>query len=140
MRYFFPWEIVVVLFLIAWFLFYRHAVRLMNYYRELTDDLSELFSHAESILDGNEPNCPKQLYSEYFWVTYDPEHLERFFFALECVIYEINKTYDNLTGYCCYLGNNRWEQIKAMHAKTQTLEGRIRYWKWEAGFLESPQE
>lgn len=134
MRYFPIWEILLVLCVIGWILYYRHGVRLMEEYQALTDELSELFDRYDLIVEGKELNRPKELITDRFWIYYDPNHLERFFFSLECAIFEVNKTYDLLTSYCCYLGNRRWEEIKSLYSKNRLLLARVRYMKWENGF------
>lgn len=136
----FTWYYVLVAMVLAWILCYRKAVRLMDDYGDLVDNLVELFIRYDYIISGVELNNPKELVTSRFWIHYDPNQLERFFFSLECAIFETNKTYDKLTSYICYLSNKKWRRIKAMQAITQDLEDRIHTYRLENAFASIPRK
>jgi hypothetical protein len=125
---------------LAWILCYWKAIHLMDDYSNLIDNLLELFTRYDFIVSGVELNNPKELVTSRFWIHYDPNQLERFFFSLECAIFETNKTYDKLTSYCCYLSNSKWQRIEAMRAMTYDLEERIRSYRLKNAFASIPQK
>lgn len=136
----FTWYHLLVAMVLAWILCYRKAVRLMDDYGDLVDNLVELFIRYDYIVSGVELNNSKVLVTSRFQIHYDPYQLERFFFSLECAIFETNKTYDKLTSYICYLSNKKWQRIKAMQAITQDLEDRIRTYRLKNVFASIPQK
>ena len=136
----FTWYHLLVAIVLAWILCYRKAVRLMDDYGNLVDNLVELFIRYDYIISGVELNNSKVLVTSRFQIHYDPYQLERFFFSLECAIFETNKTYDKLTSYICYLSNKKWQRIKAMQAITQDLEDRIRTYRLKNVFASIPQK
>ena len=136
----FTWYYVLVAMVLAWILCYRKAIHLMDDYSDLVDNLLELFIRYDYIISGVELNNSKVLVTSRFQIHYDPYQLERFFFSLECAIFETNKTYDKLTSYICYLSNKKWQRIKAMQAITQDLEDRIRTYRLKNVFASIPQK
>ena len=138
MRY--TWYYLLVAVVLAWILYYKKGIRLMNDYSDLVDNLLELFVRYDYILSGIELNIPKELVTSRFWINYDPNQLERFFFSLECAIFETNKTYDTLTGYYCFLGERKWRKVKAMNAITYDLAERVCTYRVQNAFGRLPQK
>ena len=136
----FHWYLLLAAAMLAWFLVYQHGKRLMADYSRMVDDLLELFTRYDFILAGVELNIPKELVTSSFWLNYDPSNLERFFFSLECVIFETNKTYDKLQSYVGFFSNKNWTRIEAMKAITHDLEDRIQTYRIQNAFGNLPQK